>query len=220
VARIGICEDDESVRRVLTDAFRMHGHEVVIARNGHEALRNFPVGTGLDVLVIDIGLPDSDGRDVCQALRAEGQHAPVLFLTALDGVHDRVSGFHAGGDDYVPKPFAISEVLVRVAALHKRSRPAPETVSGLHLDPDRHAVRHADAVAKLTPTEFRLLASIAAEPGTVVRRRAAVAAAWPDGAMVSENTIDSFIRRLRVKLQSIDSPVALETVRGVGFVLR
>ncbi len=220
MARIGICEDDESVRRVLTDAFRMHGHQVVIARNGHEALRNFPVGAGLDVLVIDIGLPDSDGRDVCQALRAEGQHAPVLFLTALDGVHDRVSGFHAGGDDYVPKPFAISEVLVRVAALHKRSRPAPETVSGLHLDPDRHAVRLADAVAKLTPTEFRLLASIAAEPGTVVRRRAAVAAAWPDGAMVSENTIDSFIRRLRVKLQSIDSPVALETVRGVGFVLR
>lgn len=73
---------------------------------------------------------------------------------------------------------------------------------------------------KLTPTEFRLLASIAAEPGTIVRRRAAVAAAWPDGAMVSENTIDSFIRRLRVKLEAVDSPVALETVRGVGFVLR
>jgi two-component system response regulator MprA len=93
-------------------------------------------------------------------------------------------------------------------------------VSGLHLDPDRHAVRYEDAEVKLTPTEFRLLASIAAEPGTIVRRRAAVAAAWPDGAMVSENTIDSFIRRLRVKLEAVGSPVALETVRGVGFVLR
>ena len=220
MTRIGICEDDESVRRVLSDAFKMNGHEVVIARNGHEALRNFPVSASIDVLVIDIGLPDSDGRDVCQALRAEGQHAPVLFLTALDAVHDRVAGFNAGGDDYVPKPFALSEVLVRIAALHKRIRPAPQEVSGLHLDPDRFSVRYGDGEVQLTPTEFRLLASIAAEPGTVVRRRAAVAAAWPDGAMVSENTIDSFIRRLRVKLQAVDSPVALETVRGVGFVLR
>jgi two-component system OmpR family response regulator len=220
VTRIGICEDDESVRRVLTDAFKMNGHEVVIARNGHEALRNLSTAAGIEVLVIDIGLPDADGRDVCQALRTEGQHAPVLFLTALDGVHDRVSGFHAGGDDYVAKPFAISEVLVRIAALHKRTRPAPQEVTGLHLDPDRYSVRHGGLEESLTPTEFRLLAAIAAQPGTVVRRRAAVAAAWPDGAMVSENTIDSYARRLRVKLQAIESPVALETVRGVGFVLR
>jgi two-component system OmpR family response regulator len=221
VTRIGICEDDESVRRVLTDSFKMHGHQVVIARNGQEALRNLAVGADLDVLVIDIGLPDADGRDVCQALRAAGQHAPVLFLTALDAVHDRVSGFHAGGDDYVPKPFAISEVLVRVAALHKRTRPEPApSTSGLRLNPDRFSLQHGDREEKLTPTEFRLLAAIAAEPGTIVRRRAAVAAAWPDGAMVSENTIDSFIRRLRVKLQAVESPVVLETVRGVGFVLR
>ena len=209
------------MRRVLTDAFKMHGHEVVIARNGQEALRNLAVGADLDVLVIDIGLPDADGRDVCQALRAAGQQAPVLFLTALDAVHDRVSGFHAGGDDYVPKPFAISEVLVRVAALHKRTRPAPApSTSGLRLNPDRFSLQHGEREEKLTPTEFRLLAAIAAEPGTIVRRRAAVAAAWPDGAMVSENTIDSFIRRLRLKLQAVESPVALETVRGVGFVLR
>jgi two-component system OmpR family response regulator len=221
VTRIGICEDDESVRRVLTDAFKMHGHQVVIARNGHEALHNLTPGAELDVLVIDIGLPDADGRDVCQALRAAGQHAPVLFLTALDAVHDRVSGFNAGGDDYVPKPFAISEVLVRIAALHKRTRPAPPaTTSGLRLNPDRFSVQHGHLEQKLTPTEFRLLASIAAVPGTVVRRRAAVAAAWPDGAWVSENTIDSFIRRLRVKLSAVESPVALETVRGVGFVIR
>jgi two-component system OmpR family response regulator len=221
VTRIGICEDDESVRRVLTEAFKMHGHEVVIARNGHEALRNLAPSANLDVLVIDIGLPDADGRDVCQALRAAGQHSPVLFLTALDAVHDRVSGFHAGGDDYVAKPFAISEILVRIAALHKRTRPAPPAApTGLRLNPDRFSVQHRDLEQKLTPTEFRLLASIAAAPGTIVRRRAAVAAAWPDGAWVSENTIDSFIRRLRVKLQAIESPVTLETVRGVGFVLR
>ena len=144
----------------------------------------------------------------------------MLFLTALDAVHDKIAGFNAGGDDFVAKPFSISEVMVRVRALHKRTRPAPQGVSGLHLDPDRHAVRYAEGEVQLTPTEFRLLASLVAEPGTIVRRRAAVAAAWPDGAMVSENTLDSFIRRLRVKLEAVGSPVALETVRGVGFVLR
>ena len=217
---MGVVEDDASVRRVLSDALKMNGHEVVMARNGQEAMRNLTPSSGVDVLVIDIGLPDADGRDVCQALRTEGQHAPVLFLTALDAVHDRVAGFNAGGDDYVPKPFALSEVMVRIEALHRRTRPVPTEVTGLHLDPDRYAVRHGDLEQRLTPTEFRMLAAIAAQPGTVVRRRAAVVAGWPEGAMVSENTIDSYIRRLRVKLAAIDSPVSLETVRGVGFVLR
>jgi two-component system response regulator MprA len=217
---VGICEDDADVRRVLTDALRMSGHQVVIARNGREAVDNLGPASGVDVLILDVGLPDADGRDVCQALRAGGQRAPVLFLTALDAVHDRVSGFHAGGDDYVVKPFAIAEVLVRIDALHRRNRPGPVTVSGLTLNPDRLSVQAGDRQVALTPTEYRLLAAIAAEPGTVVRRRAAVAAAWPDGAIVNENTIDSYVRRLRVKLASIDSPVELATVRGVGFTLR
>ncbi len=220
VVRIGICEDDESVRRVLTDALKLNDYDVVIARNGQEALQNLGPSAGIDVLVVDIGLPDADGRDVCQALRAHGQQAPVLFLTALDAVHDRVAGFNAGGDDYVAKPFAVAEVLARVRALHKRTRPAPERASGLHLDPDRFSVRNGDLEQKLTPTEFRLLASIAAEPGVVVRRRQAVVAAWPDGVIVHENTIDSYIRRIRVKLEAVESPVELKTVRGVGFVLQ
>jgi two-component system, OmpR family, response regulator len=220
VTKIGVVEDDASVRRVLADALRLKGHEVVLARNGHEAMHHLSPSSGIDVLVIDIGLPDADGRDVCQALRAEGQHAPVLFLTALDAIHDRVSGFHAGGDDYVAKPFALSEVLVRIEALHRRTRPVPTEVTGLHLDPERYSVRHGELEQRLTPTEFRMLAAIAAQPGVVVRRRAAVVAGWPEGAMVSENTIDSYIRRLRVKLAAIESPVSLETVRGVGFVLR
>lgn len=220
MTRVGICEDDESVRRVLTDALRMNDYDVVIARNGHDAVRAFSPPDSVDLLIVDIGLPDADGRDVCQALRAEGQHAPVLFLTALDGVHDRVAGFHAGGDDYVVKPFAISEILVRLEALLKRTKPEPVAVSGLHLDPDRFSLRTETGEEKLTPTEFRLLAALAAKPGVVVRRRAVVAAAWPDGAMVSENTIDSYIRRLRIKLEAVDSPVELQTVRGVGFVLQ
>ncbi len=217
---VGICEDDPDVRRVLTDALKMGGHRVVIARNGREAVQNLGRDSGVDVLILDIGLPDADGRDVCQALRANGQHAPALFLTAFDAIHDRVSGFRAGGDDYVVKPFAISEVLVRIESLVRRARPQPVRISGLALNPDRLSVTVDDREATLTPTEFRLLAAIAVEPGSVVRRRTAVAAAWPGGAIVNENTIDSYIRRLRVKLASINSPVELTTVRGVGFTLR
>jgi two-component system OmpR family response regulator len=217
---VGICEDDPDVRRVLTDALKMNGHRVVIARNGREAVENLSRSSGVEVLVLDIGLPDADGRDVCQALRSGGQHAPALFLTAFDAVHDRVSGFRAGGDDYVVKPFAISEVLVRIESIARRSQPQPASTSGLVLHPDRLSVVVGDREVALTPTEFRLLAAIAAEPGSIVRRRSAVAAAWPDGAIVNENTIDSYVRRLRVKLASIQSPVELITVRGVGFTLR
>lgn len=220
MARIGICEDDAAVRRVLSEGLRLADHDVVLARNGHEAMELLGPSSGVDVLVIDIGLPDADGRDVCQALRAGGQHAPVLFLTALDAVHDRISGFHAGGDDYVSKPFAIGEVLVRLDALVRRARPEPSSTSGLVLDPERFSVRSPSGEERLTPTEFRMLAAVAARPGAVVRRRAVVAAGWPDGAIVNENTIDSYVRRLRVKLEAIDSPVRLETVRGVGFALR
>jgi two-component system response regulator MprA len=220
VARIGVCEDDASVRRVLVEGLRLSSHDVVLARTGREAMELFGADAELDALVLDIGLPDADGRDVCQALRAGGQHAPVLFLTALDAVHDRVSGFHAGGDDYVPKPFSISEVLVRLDALMRRSRSAPAEATGLVLDPERFSVRSPGGEQRLTPTEFRMLAAIAARPGEVVRRRAVVAAGWPDGAIVHENTIDTYVRRLRVKLEAIDAPVTLETVRGVGFVLR
>lgn len=220
MAVVGICEDDPGVRRVLTDALKMGGHRVVIARNGREAVGNLGTNSGVEVLVLDIGLPDADGRDVCQALRAAGQHAPALFLTAFDSVSDRVSGFHAGGDDYVVKPFAVAEVLVRIDSLARRSASQPVTASGLVLDPERLSVRVESREVALTPTEFRLLAAIAARPGSVVRRRAAVAAAWPDGAVVNENTIDSYIRRIRVKLDSIESPAHLSTVRGVGFSLR
>ncbi len=220
MARVGVCEDDVDVRRVLTEALRRAEHEVVLARNGREAVTGFGPGSGVEVLVVDIGLPDADGRDVCQALRAAGQHAPVLFLTALDGVHDRISGFQAGGDDYVGKPFSVAEVLVRIEALLRRTRPEPQEVSGLVLDPERFSVRTPHGEQKLTPTEFRLLAAFAARPGTVVRRRAAVAAGWPHGAIVNENTIDSYVRRLRVKLEAVSSPVELRTVRGVGFVLQ
>jgi two-component system OmpR family response regulator len=220
VIRVGLCEDDPAIRRVVVEALRLTGHEVVAAHNGGEALRLFAQDAGLDVLILDIGLPDSDGRDVCQALRSAGQSAPVLFLTALGAVHERLSGFSAGGDDYVPKPFDVRELIARVDALAKRAGQDAQPATGLVLDPARHALRSGAAEVLLTPTEFRMLAAMSSSPGDVVRRRAMVAAAWPDGAQVSENTVDSYIRRIRIKLAEINSPVSVQTVRGVGYTLR
>ena len=216
---IGICEDDPTIRRLVSQAMGFAGHEVLAAHDGGEALRRFGADSSVDVLIMDIGLPDSDGRDVTQALRSAGQSAPVLFLTALGTVHDKLSGFSAGGDDYLPKPFDIKELIARVEALAKRGRPATHDASGLVLDPARHGVRSEQGEVLLTPTEYRMLAALTSRPGEVVRRRTVVAAAWPDGAVVNENTIDSFVRRIRAKLSSIGSPVTIETVRGVGFRL-
>ena len=217
---VGICEDDAGIRRLLSEALRFAGHETVMAYNGAEALRRFGADSDIDVIVVDIGLPDSDGRDVTQALRSAGQHAPVLFLTALGAVHERLSGFAAGGDDYVAKPFDIKELIARLEALGRRSRPSLASPSGLVLDPSTHTVRTPTGEVLLTPTEFRVLAAITSRTGEVVRRRAVIAAGWPDGAIVAENTVDSFLRRIRSKLDSIDSPVSIETVRGVGFRVR
>jgi DNA-binding response OmpR family regulator len=221
VARIGVCEDDAAIRGVVMGALRMSGHEGVAAHTGGEALRKFAADDALDVIVLDIGLPDADGRDVCQALRSAGQSAPVLFLTALGTVHDRLAGFSAGADDYLPKPFDVQELIARIEALAKRGRLVTgEAPTDLVLDPARHALVCNGHEVLLTPTEFRMLAAITSRPGEVVRRRAVVSAAWPHGSMVNENTIDSYIRRIRVKLTEVGSPLTLTTVRGVGFRLR
>ncbi|MBY9075486.1 response regulator transcription factor [Nocardioides sp. WL0053] len=221
MARIGICEDDPAIRRVVLEALRLTGHEGVAAHTGGEAVRMFGHDDSLDVLVLDIGLPDADGRDVCQALRSGGQTAPVIFLTALDTVHDKLAGFSAGADDYLAKPFDVKELVARIEVLSRRGRTVvPDAPTDLVLDPARHSVSCQGRESMLTPTEFRMLAAITSRPGEVVRRRAVVAAAWPDGAAVSENTIDSYIRRIRAKLEEVGSPLHIQTVRGVGFTLR
>jgi two-component system response regulator MprA len=216
----GICEDDDELRGVVRSALEREGLRVRATASGAEAVRVFSEEPP-DVLVLDIGLPDADGRDVCQALRALGVSAPVLFLTARDALTDRLSGFHAGGDDYLTKPFALAELLVRVDALVRRGAGAPgPSPAGLALDPAAHAVVHDGERVALTPTEFRLLAALAARPGEVVRRRALVAAGWPDGAIVSENTLDAYLARIRRKLRDAGTPAAVETARGVGYLLK
>ena len=220
MARVGVCEDDLAIRRILVDGLRMHEHEPVVAHNGAEAVRMFTRDERLDVLVLDIGLPDSDGRDICVALRSAGQMAPALFLTALDQMHEKLAAFAAGADDYLTKPFEVAELMVRVEALARRLPLARPASGELVLDPVRHSVVYADAGVLLTPTEFRMLAAVTSRPGEVVRRRAVIAAAWPDGAQVHDSTVDSYATRIRRKLERVGSPVQLRTVRGVGFELR
>ena len=220
MARVGVCEDDPAIRRILVDGLRLHEHEPVVAHTGAAAVRLFARDERIDVLVVDIGLPDSDGRDVCVALRSAGQMAPALFLTALGQMHEKLAAFAAGADDYLTKPFAVAELMVRVEALARRLPLARPASGELVLDPARHSVVYADAGVRLTPTEFRMLAAVTSRPGEVVRRRVVIAAAWPDGAQVHDNTVDSYVTRIRRKLERVGSPVQLRTVRGVGFELR
>ena len=218
--RVGICEDDHELRGILKETLELDGFAVTVTASGADAVRVFS-GNPPDVLVLDIGLPDADGRDVCQALRARGVETPVLFLTARDALSDRLSGFHAGGDDYLAKPFALAELVVRLRALVRRSPPsAVAEDGGLALDPSAHALVYSGERVALTPTEFRILAALAADRGAVVRRHSLVAAAWPDGAIVHDNTLDAYVARIRRKLREAGAPDVIETARGVGYSLR
>jgi DNA-binding response OmpR family regulator len=217
--RVLVAEDDADLRSLLRRGLAEEGFDVTAVPDGAGALA--AAEHGADVLVIDIGLPDADGRDVCQALRARGSNAPVLFLTARDAVTDRLSGFSAGGDDYVTKPFHFGELVARLRALLRRSGADPSVPVGtLRLDPVTHAIRHGAAEASLTPTEFRLLAALAARPGAVLRRIDLARAGWPDGAIVHDNTLDQYVARLRRKLREVASESTIVTVHGVGYRLR
>jgi two-component system, OmpR family, response regulator len=215
--KVLIVEDDPELRSVLSRSLREEGFEVDTVASGGDVLARTEKSVP-DIFVIDIGLPDADGRDVCQALRARGIETPVLFLTARDAVVDRVAGFDAGGDDYVAKPFALVELVARIQALLRRAGgSAAFEAAGIVLDPVSHAVSADGVEVPLTPTEFRLLALLLARPGEAVRRRELVRAGWPHGAIVRENTLDAYVARIRRKLKQIGGAPEIRTVHGVGY---
>jgi two-component system OmpR family response regulator len=217
--RVLIVEDDAELRGILLRGLAEEGFRTEGASTGTDLLRRAIAGPP-DALVVDIGLPDTDGRDLCQALRAQGVEAPVLFLTARDALVERLSGFSVGGDDYLTKPFAFAELVARLHALLRRSRSEerPESV-GLWLDPARHAVSAAERTVPLTPTEFRLLGRLLTDRGEVVRRRDLLRAGWPEGAIVHDNTLHAYISRLRRKLRELGAPAGIVTAHGVGYRL-
>jgi two-component system OmpR family response regulator len=218
--RILIVEDDAELSALVRRGLEREGLVVSERRTGAAALAAAEHDAP-DALVLDIGLPDSDGRDVCQALRARGITAPVLFLTARDAVVDRLAGFGAGGDDYLVKPFDLDELVARLRALLRRSGPDDAGgAGGLRLDPVAHTVTGGERTIALTPTEFRLLAALAGRPGAALRRRELQVAGWGPGSIVHDNTLDVHVARLRRKLRVLPDPPEIATVHGVGYSLR
>lgn len=224
---VGVCEDDDELRGIIRAGLEREGFSVRPTASGTQAVAAFAERPP-DVLVLDIGLPDADGRDVCQALRVRGVAAPVLFLTARDALTDLLSGFNAGGDDYLTKPFALAELAVRVRALARRAAATPaagafaldDGANELLLDPAQHAVGGPAGPVPLTPTEYRLLAELATRRGAIVRRSVLARAGWPDGAIVSDNTLDAYVSRIRRKLREAGRSDRIENARGIGYVLR
>jgi two-component system response regulator MprA len=220
IASVSILEDDAQLRDVLVRSLRAEGFEARAAATAHQLLESVSTHPP-DALVIDIGLPDADGRDVCQALRAQGLNMPVLFLTARDALSDRLAGFSAGGDDYVTKPFDLEEVIARLQALVRRSGASPTLeVSGLSLDPTEHSASRDGTTVSLTPTEFRLLTTLAGRIGKACSRLELIRGAWPHGAIVHDNTLDVYIARIRRKLRALNDPATIVTVHGTGYRLQ
>lgn len=214
-----VVEDDAALRSVIVRSLADDGWNPIEVASAAAALR-MADARPVAAILIDIGLPDADGRDLCLGLRSRGIEAPVLFLTARDAVVDRISGLDAGGDDYITKPFHVDELLARLRAQVRRKRPNGSTLGRLALDPGKHAVVGPDgARARLTPTEFRLLATLLARRGEVVERRSLIRAAWPNGAIVNQNTLDVYIARLRRKLTEAEPEARIETVHGIGYAL-
>ncbi len=193
-----VVEDDHGLRELLARGLREQGFLVMTAVDGSSALKAAS-GGALDAIVLDVGLPDSDGRDVCVALRSRGIDVPVLFLTARNNLTDRLSGFAAGGDDYLGKPFAFPELVVRLRALLRRATDPSLALGDLRLDPASHAMSLGDVQLPLSPTEFRLLAKLMSTP------------------QVSDNTLDQYISKLRRKLVEIGADAAIEAARGLGY---
>jgi two-component system response regulator MprA len=218
--RVLVIEDDGDLRRLLRRGLEEEGFEVMQASTGKDALSLAEAETP-SLLIVDIGLPDADGRDVVQAVRSRGVESPVLFLTARDQMVDRLAGFSAGGDDYLTKPFEFAELIARLRALLRRSvGTLPVAVAGdLRLDPAVHAVTAGRKTEPLTPTEFRLLGALVGRHGETVRRRELIATGWPDGAIVHDNTLDVYVGRLRRKLAKLPTKAKIGTVHGVGYKL-
>ncbi len=209
-------DDDPPLRRMLARTLTAEGFEVTVAADGGAALvaaeRCAP-----DVIVLDVAMPALDGLSVCRRLRAKGLPTPILMLTARDAVDDRVAGLSAGADDYLVKPFAISELIARLRALTRRGRP-PESrlaYADLALDPAARSVTRAGRTIGLTGRETALLELMLRDPGHPVTRERAIDEIW-NGAAES-NVVDRYVTRLRRKL---GEPPLIRTLRGWGFVLR
>ena len=221
--RILVVDDEPALRSSLERALRLDGYEVELAADGREALVRLAADSP-DAVVLDVLMPEVDGLEVCRRLRALGDRTPVLMLTARDAVRDRVAGLDAGADDYLVKPFALEELLARVRALLRRTTGDGDAsvlrFADLSLDERTYEVRRGDRPIELTRTEFLLLELFLRNPRQVLTRSIIFERVWGYDFGPSSNSLEVYVGYLRRKLEAGGEPRLLQTVRGVGYVLR
>lgn len=221
-AKILLVDDDPRLRQLVGLALERAHFDVIAASDGHMAVMS-TARDAPDLIVLDIGLPEMDGFDVCRRIRATSD-VPIIFLTARDDEVDKILGLELGADDYVSKPFSPRELVARIRAVLKRANVQPNAAllsfGSLTLDRAAHQCRVAEAEVALTATEFGLLAALVQNPNHVQTRTQLIHAVWGARSQVSDRTLDSHLRNLRGKLADAAWPDAIETVHGVGIRMR
>ena len=222
-ARLLVVDDEPTILELLAGTLRFAGFDVRTAVSGAEALR-IAAADRPDLILLDVMMPDCDGFEVVRRIRAGGPRVPVIFLTARDAVHERVTGLTLGGDDYITKPFSLDEVLARIRAVLRRSAgggsaPSRLAVADLELDEESHEVRRGGAMVALTPNEFKLLRFLMTNAGRVLSKAQILDHVWEYDFSGESNVVESYISYLRRKIDS-DEPRLIHTIRGIGYVLR
>ena len=227
--KILVVDDEQAVRESLRRSLRFNGYEVLTANDGLEAVETVRAENP-ELLILDVMMPNMDGLEVCRTLRSEGWDRPILVLTARDGVSDRVAGLDAGADDYLPKPFALEELLARVRSLVRRASadsiaaeiPVESKLSfeDLELDADTREVSRGGRAISLTRTEFALLQLLMENPRKVLSRSKILEEVWGYDFPTSGNALEVYIGYLRKKTEGESDARLIHTVRGVGYVLR
>ncbi len=220
-----VVEDDGAVRRAIADGLGVHGFDTVAVPTAEEARTRLRDAPSTDVLVVDVGLPGMSGTELCAQLRREEVETPILILSARDAVGDRVVGLEAGADDYLVKPFDLSELVARLTALHRRATRSVaaggDTIgaAGVDVDPDRRIATAAGERLDLTKREFDLLETLVRNRNVVMSRGQLLDDVWGYDFEVDTNVVDVFVGYLRKKLRAVGRDDVIRTVRGVGFVI-
>jgi two-component system response regulator MprA len=221
--RVLVVDDDPDVRDAVETALELEGHRVTTAPDGLAALKRLGQ-TEFDAMVLDVLMPNLDGFEVCRRLRTSGNRTPVLILTARDSEEDTIRGLDLGADDYLVKPFALGELLARVRALLRRTRPAGEDAplwfAGVSLDPLTRDVSRGGRSLELTRTEYALLELFMHNPRQVLTRDLIMERVWNYDFGPTSNPLEVYISYLRRKLEADGEPRLIQTVRGVGYALR
>jgi two-component system, OmpR family, response regulator MprA len=222
--RLLVVDDDRRLRDVLRRTLALSGYEVGLAQTGAEALAEVSA-TVPDAVVLDVGLPDIDGLEVCRLLRRERNRVPVLMLTARDAISDRIDGLDAGADDYLIKPFDIDELKARLRALLRRAGGEGDVDGGLSfeelkLDPARHGVTVNGHFVELTRTEYQLLELLMLNPRRVLPHSLIYDRVWGYDFGPTSNALRVYVGYLRRKLENAGARPLIHTVRGVGYALR